>query len=295
VLRLTRIPTLYLYLACIGIWGSTWLAITWQLGPVAPEASVGYRFLLASALLFGLCLVFRLPLRFSPRQHLALALQGALMYSISYLFVYHAEARLVSGLVAMGYSLSPLLNLVAVRAVYGTPMSARIALGGLLGVAGIALVFSPGLAAFAAQPDMARGAGLTAAAVIASTLGNVVATRNRERGLPVWQALAWGMLYGGACSLVVALSVGEALALALTPGYLASLLYLSVLGSVLAFACYLTLLERMGAARAAYIGVMVPVVALVLSAAFEGLRWETATWVGVGLSIAGNAVILRAR
>jgi drug/metabolite transporter (DMT)-like permease len=122
-----------------------------------------------------------------------------------------------------------------------------------------------------------------------------VATRNRERGLPVWQALAWGMLYGGACSLVVALSVGEALALALTPGYLASLLYLSVLGSVLAFACYLTLLERMGAARAAYIGVMVPVVALVLSAAFEGLRWETATWVGVGLSIAGNAVILRAR
>ena len=72
-----------------------------------------------------------------------------------------------------------------------------------------------------------------------------------------------------------------------------SLGYLAILGSIAAFASYLTLLKRIGAARAGYIGVMVPIVALLLSAAFEGFRFHALTWLGIGVSVAGNVLILR--
>jgi drug/metabolite transporter (DMT)-like permease len=283
---------LVLYLACIAIWGSTWLAITFQLGRVPPAVSVLYRFALAALLLFAYCRVRGLALRFSLRQHAALAAQGALMYSIGYVFVYYAETHVVSGLVSMGFSLSPFLNMLAVRVFLGTPMSARVALGGTLGALGVGLVFWAQVRALGADQASLAGIGFTAAAVAAHTLATVVATRNTRIGVPIWQALAWGMLYGTVCSLGIVLLVGQPLLFEPTASYAASLLYLAVLGSVVAFACYLRLLETIGAARAGYIGVMVPIVALVLSAAFEGFRWQTSTLLGVALSLAGNLLVL---
>src|SRR6478672_9127530 len=164
-----------LFLACIAIWGSTWLAITFQLGRVAPEASVFYRFLLASALLFAYCGVRRLPLRFDARQHAWLALQGILMFSVSYIFVYYAEQNVVSGLVAVGYSASPLLGMLGMRAFFGTPMTRVLAIGSVLGIVGIALVFWPEFGKLEASHDVAMGAIYTAGAVIVSTFGSLVA------------------------------------------------------------------------------------------------------------------------
>ena len=116
---------LQLFIAAVAIWGSTWLAITFQLGKVAAEASVFYRFLLASVLLFAFCLARRLPLRYSWREHLWIALLGVLMFSVSYIFVYYAEEHVVSGLVAVGYSASPMLGLIGMRVFFGTPMKRR--------------------------------------------------------------------------------------------------------------------------------------------------------------------------
>jgi drug/metabolite transporter (DMT)-like permease len=278
---------------CIAIWGSTWIAITFQLGTVQPAASVFYRFLLAALILFAFCRSRRLNLRFGPRQHLALVLQGALMFSLSYLCVYYAETLVVSGLVAVGFSASPLLNMLGVRMAYGTPMSWRVAFGALLGIAGIVLVFLPELGALAADSQVARGALYTVLAVVTSAAGSVIATRNPTRAVPVWQAMAFAMLYGSVCSLLVALGSGQPLGFDGSPRYVGSLLYLAVLGSVIAFAGYLTLLERIGAARAGYIGVMVPIVALLISYLFEGFAWRPATWAGIALSVSGNVVILR--
>ena len=75
--------------------------------------------------------------------------------------------------------------------------------------------------------------------------------------------------------------------------YVLSLLYLTIFGSIIAFGAYLTLLTRVGAARAGYTGVMIPIVALVVSAAFEGFQWHPLTWLGIAVSVAGNGVILR--
>lgn len=288
-----ELSNLQLFAACVAIWGSTWLAITFQLGKVEPEASVTYRFLLASLLIFAYCAARRLPLRFSARDHLWLALLGISMFSVSYIFVYYAEQHIVSGLVAVGYSASPLLGMLGLRLFFGTPMARRIAVGSILGIVGIALVFWPEFGKFQAGGSPALGALFTALAVIVSTLGSMVAHRNHDANVPVWQGMAWGMLYGAIFSALWTLAAGKPFAFEATLSYVLSLLYLVVLGSILAFAGYLTLLGRIGAARSGYIGVMVPIVALVISAAFEGFSWHALTWVGIAVSVAGNVIVLR--
>ena len=284
---------LQLFIAAVTIWGSTWLAITFQLGRVAPEASVFYRFLLASLLLFGYCLARRLPLRYSWREHLWIALFGLLMFSVSYIFVYYAEEHVVSGLVAVGYSASPMLGLIGMRVFFGTPMTRLLILGSILGMVGIALVFWPEFARLQGDRDTALGALYTIIAVVVSAFGAIVAQRNQRANLPLWQGMAWGMLYGALFSLAVTLVAGKKLEFEPTVPYVLSLLYLAVLGSVLAFAAYLTLLKRVGAARAGYIGVMVPIVALVISALFEKFQWHALTWLGIAVSVAGNVIVLR--
>jgi drug/metabolite transporter (DMT)-like permease len=287
------LTNLQLFVACVAIWGSTWLAITYQLGRVAAEASIFYRFLLASALLFAFCAVRRLPLRYPRREHLWLALLGITMFGASYIFVYYAEELVVSGLVAVGYSASPLLGMIGQRLCFGTPMTARMAAGSLLGIAGIALVFWPEFAQLGVGTKVAPGAFYTVLAVVVSTVGSLIAYRNHDAKLPVWQSMAWGMLYGALFSLAVMLATGQSLGFQATLPYIASLLYLTVLGSIVAFACYLTLLNRIGAARSGYIGVMVPIVALVISSFFEGFRWHVLTFVGIAISVAGNVLVLR--
>jgi drug/metabolite transporter (DMT)-like permease len=287
------LSNLQLFIAAVAIWGSTWLAITFQLGKVPPEASVFYRFLLASVILFAYCLARRLPLRYTLREHLWIALLGVLMFSVSYIFVYYAEQHVVSGLVAVGYSASPMLGLIGMRIFFGTPMTRLLVLGAILGMVGIALVFWPEFAKLQGDRDTALGALHTIIAVVVSAFGAIVAQRNQRAGLPLWQSMAWGMLYGSLFSLAVTLAMGQRLEFEATMPYVLSLLYLAVLGSILAFAAYLTLLQRVGAGRAGYIGVMVPIVALMVSAVFEKFQWHALTWAGIAVSVAGNVIVLR--
>jgi drug/metabolite transporter (DMT)-like permease len=131
--------------------------------------------------------------------------------------------------------------------------------------------------------------------VLIATVGSLAAYRNSRAGLPLWQGMAWGMLYGALSALLMGLLAGKALAFEATWVYVLSLAYLAVLGSIVAFASFLTLLKRVGAARAGYIGVMVPIAALLISAAFEGFRFHALTWAGIALSVGGNVLMLRGR
>lgn len=286
---------LRLFVACVAIWGTTWLAIKYQLGRVAPEASVSYRFLTASILIACYCRFRRLSLAFTAQQHLWIAIFGVLMFGVSYVCVYHAEQHVVSGLVAVGYSASPLLGALGMRLFFGTAISRRVAVGSMMGIVGIVLVFWPEFAKLRGDGDTAIGAALTVAAVLLSAFGTLTAHRNNQSGLPLWQTMSWGMFYGSMFALATALVMGKPLEFELTPGYVLSLLYLAILGSVIAFAAYLTLVKNVGTARASYTGVMIPIVALVVSAAFEGFHWHPLTWVGIAISVAGNVIILRRR
>ena len=284
--------SLQLFVACVSIWGTTWLAITFQLGRVPPEASVAYRFLLAAVLMFAYCRARGLTLRLPARTHAWIALQGVFMFGASYVLVYYAEQRLASGLVAVGYSASPLLGMVGQRVFLGTPMTARVAIGSLLGICGIALVFAPEIALTGAAAPSMLGIVCTMLAVICSMFGSVTAHRNQDAGIPLWQTMAFGMLYGAAFSAALNLALGQPFAFEATVAYVASLAYLAVCGSILAFAAFLTLIGQIGAARASYVGVMTPVIALTVSAAFEGFDWQPLTWAGMAVSLAGNVLIL---
>jgi len=286
---------LNLYLVSIGIWGSTWLAIKFQLGVVPPAVSVAWRFGLAALILMGYARFRRLSLRFDARTHLWLALQGLLLFGANYVLTYMAELNLSSGLVAVIFSLMMFFNIAGMRLLFHSPPRGRSVLGALLGIAGVTLLFWPDLSRFSVAGTALQGLIWALVATLIASLGNMTATRNQRAGLPVFAQNAWAMLYGALLVLGYALLTGERLAFETTFAYVCSLLYLALFGSVLAFGAYLTLLGRIGAGRAGYTAVAIPVVALTLSTIFEGLQWQGIMGVGVLLCLAGNLLVLGGR
>jgi drug/metabolite transporter (DMT)-like permease len=290
---MSGIRSWHLFAVCVLVWGTTWHAITYQIGHTAPEVGVALRFALAGVTVLVLCLVRRLPLRFSWRDHALLALQGVFLYGVSYVCVYHAERHLPSGLVAVGYSASPLIAGLGAQALFGVKVSHRFVWGGVLGLAGVALMFWPEFGKAAAGSSTALGALLTLASVLLSGVGSLAASRNRAQGLPFWPALSFGMLYGAAAAALVALLQGESFALPAVASWWFALLYLALAGSVLTFACFLTLQDRLGPGPTGSIGVMTPLLALVVSMAFEGFRPDLLTAIGAAMAVGGNALMLR--
>ena len=281
-----------LYLITVFIWGSTWLAIKYQLGVVSPELSVAYRFGLAAVILIIFSLVRRLPLRFNIKSHGFFALQGLLLFSLNYILVYLAEGYLTSGLVAIIFSLIIVFNVLFGTIFLGNPIRKQVMVGAVLGLAGLALVFWPELSVLSISSQKIVGMILALIATVSASLGNVVSARNQKHELPVVQTNAYGMLYGALFMLVLAVIRGAQLEFDTSPSYILSLFYLAIFGSVIAFGSYLTLLGRIGLDRAAYVTVLFPVIALVLSTIFEDLVWGLPQLVGVVLILLGNAVVL---
>jgi drug/metabolite transporter (DMT)-like permease len=287
--------SLWLYTVAVLIWGSTWLVIKFQLGVVSPLVSVAWRFALASLMLLAYCALRRRPLRFSVRDHLWIALQGALLFGVNYAGVYLSEQYLTSGLVAVLFSIVVFMNALGMRLFFSQPLRPASIIAAIVGVAGVALVFWPEMLRFSNSGDQYRGVALAVGATAVASLGNMVATRIHQRQLPVLQINAWSMLYGALFVAVIALAGGQRFAFDFSWPYIASLTYLSLFGSAVAFGAYLTLMRRIGADRASYTAVAIPVVALLLSTAFEHLRWQAETFVGVALCLAGNVLMLRRR
>ena len=286
--------TLQLYLVTTLIWGATWLAITFQLGVVAPEVSVVWRFGLSALIIFAYAQWKGLPLRFSVRDHLWMAVQGFFMFGSSYVFVYLSEQHIASGLVAVVFSIIVFWNIIGMRLFFATPIDAMGLFAALLGVAGVILVFWPEIGAgFSTASDAALGFSLALAGTVAASLGNMASVRNQRQALPILPLIGWSMLYGTIVIAAYAALSGAPFTFEWSFSYVSSLLFLAVFGSVLAFAAYLTLMERIGPERAGYIGVAVPIVALFLSTLFEDLRWQASMAAGVLLCVVGNVLILR--
>jgi drug/metabolite transporter (DMT)-like permease len=283
-----------LFLTATVIWGSTWLAIKYQLGVVAPEVSVVYRFAVAGLLLIAYCLATGHPLRYSPRDHVFLALQGVLLFGLNYVAIYVAEQFVASGLVAVVFSTIVFMNPLGIRIVFGSPpVTARILIAAALGVAGIALLFLPDLVLATRGGDAALGVAFGLGGTVIASAGNLAAFRNQRAGIPIVQGNAWGMLYGAAVAAGIALAQGVPFTFDARPAYVLSLAYLVIAGSIAAFGAYLTLLKKVGAGPASFVGVATPVVALALSTLFEDYRWSATAAAGVVLAVAGNVLAMR--
>jgi len=276
------------------IWGSTWLGIKYQLGVVAPEVSVAYRFALAAVIVAIWCLATGRSLSFSPSQHVFIALQGVLLFGLNYVGVYWAEQYATSGLVAVLFSTIVFMNPIGARIAFGTPLAMRTFIAAIVGVAGVTLMFLPEIAAARRGSDAALGIVIGIVATAIASCGNIVAVRNQRAGIEVFSGIAWGMGYGAATAALAALAHGAAWNFDPSPAYVLSLIYLAIFGSIGAFGAYLTLLKQVGPGPAAYVGVATPVVALALSTLFEGYRWTWVAAAGVVLAVCGNWLALRA-
>ena len=282
-----------LFAIATAIWGSTWLAIKFQLGVVPPQASVTYRFALAALLLALWCIVRGRSLAFPARTHGWMAAQGATFFGLNYVAVYVAERYVASGLVAVVFSTIVFMTPIGTRLAFGTPITLRVATGATLGVAGVALLFLPEIRAAGQGGDAARGIAYALGGTLVATLGNLVSMRLQQDNVPVAAGTAWGMAYGALGVAAMVTLTGTAWTFDPRLPYVASLVYLAMLGSIAAFGAYFLLLKKVGAGPASFVGVSTPVVAMLLSTLFEGYSWTWTAGVGVLLAVVGNLIALR--
>ena len=283
----------FLYVVTVLVWGTTWIAIEFQLGTVAPEVSIFYRYLLAAGLLFSWCRYRGLKLQFSSRAHGNFLMLGVLLFSLNYVAAYYALLYVTSAMTAIAFSMMVWMNIVNARIFFGTRAGWRVIGGSVLGIIGIAVLFLPQVEQFTFSDMTLYGAGVAVLGAFLASLGSMVSQASQKDGLPVIQSNAWGMFYGSMLTGAVAIWQGQAFHFDTSPEYVISLLYLAVFGSIIAFGSYLTLVGRIGAHKAGYAMVMYPVVALCLSVLFEGLELSKAIVAGVTLVLAGNLFILR--
>jgi drug/metabolite transporter (DMT)-like permease len=287
--------TVGIYVATILLWGSSWIALHWQLGVVAPEVSILWRFVIAASLMTLWAVLNGETLRFRREDHLQFAALGLTLFSTNFLCFYYGGLSIPSGLLAVVFSLASIVNLVLGRVLFGQAVRPRAAVAGLLGVSGVALMFAPELVGHSFDTAALLGLGLALLGTVSFCLGNLLSARAQQRGIPVVAGTAWGMIYGMGFLALFVLLRGAPITIEWTPRYILSLLWLGAAASVVGFVCYLTLVGRIGASRAGYATVLFPVVALAMSTVFEGYHWTGPALAGLALVVSGNVLILSGR
>jgi len=282
-----------LYIITVLVWGSTWIAIKYQLGSVDPIVSVIYRFGLAAGLLILFCKIRGLSLKFSVKEHFFMAFLGVFLFSLNYWLVYLAEVYLTSGLVAVMFSSIVFFNIANGAIFLGTPLERKMMIGALVGILGIIFIFMPEIQSFHLADKGVVGLVLGFSSVLLASFGNIMSARNTKNNIPVIQANAIGMGYGTLVLVVIALFLGKEFSFSFSIPYIGSLVFLSVFGSIIAFGSYLTLVGSIGADKASYAIMVVPIVALIISSFAEGYIWNFYGIVGLVLVLGGNFLALR--
>jgi len=288
-----KLPNTILFLIPTLIWGSTWYIIKFQIGDTDPLFSVGYRFALAGIILLLYARITKLNLSYSVRKHFFIALQGACLFGLNYWLVYMAEEHLTSGLVAVIFSGLIFMNVFLNSLFLKAPIRRNVVLGGSIGIAGIFLIFKDELQAFKLSDSNFVAFLMTLASVTLASAGNILSAYNQKQKVPVIQTNAFGMLYGSALVISIALLSGKSFSIDLNFSYITSLLYLTIFGSIIAFSTYLSLLGRIGPDKSGYISMVMPVIALFISTFLEGYQWTFYGIAGLLLILGGIYMALQ--
>ncbi|SDV04147.1 DMT family transporter [Pseudomonas mucidolens] len=284
---------LSLYLLTVLIWGTTWIALKWQLGVVAIEASIVYRFALAALVLFVLLVLSRKLQVMNRRGHLICLAQGLCLFCVNFMCFLTASQWIPSGLVAVVFSTATLWNALNARLFLGQKVARNVLMGGGLGLSGLGLLFWPELAGHTTSPHTWLGLGLALVGTMCFSAGNLLSSLQQKAGLKPLTTNAWGMAYGASMLALYCVVQGIPFDMEWNSRYIGSLLYLVIPGSVIGFTAYLTLVGRMGPERAAYCTVLFPVVALNVSALVEGYQWTAPALAGLVLVMLGNVLVFR--
>lgn len=283
---------LLLYSMVVFGWSTSWLPLKWQLGVVAPEVSLLWRFVIAATVMFVISIYLRQSLLFNWRTHLRLALLGLCIFSTNFAFFYHGGKGVASGLLAVVFSSASLVNVLMI-AVLGRsrPRIAHL-LAAMVGLTGVVCLFWPEL-------QLSNTALTSLALCLIGTLffctGNMVSAACQKRGIPIFASASWGMLYGACYLALFSFISNHDFIIEPTAKYVLGLVWLALVSSVMTFAAYLSLIGRIGPSRAGYATVIFPVFALLISTVFESYTWSSLAFIGLGLVIFGNVIMLRAR
>ncbi len=278
------------------IWGSTWFVIRDQLGVVPPTWSVAYRFLIGSAAMFAWALMTRAPMNIGREGQIFAALFGLAQFVLNFNFIYRAEDHITSGLVAVVFALLIVPNAVLAAIFLKQPLSRRFLAGSAVAVVGVALLIVQ-----EARRDGATAAAtwlgvtLTLLGMMSASVANIMQGTQRARALPMASVLAWGMLWGGLMNVAIALPTVGAPVFEPRPVYWLGVAYLGVAASAVAFTCYFGVIRAIGPARAAYSGVLTPILAMLLSTLFEHYRWTLLAGAGGAVAMAGLLIALSAK
>ncbi|WP_010297490.1 DMT family transporter [Candidatus Odyssella thessalonicensis] len=285
---------IFTFLTTSLIWGTTWLAIKFQLGKVHPLWSVCYRFALAGIILLLYCYLRGLNLNYSLRDHKWIALQALFLFSLNYFFYYCGTDYFVSGIVAVIFASVSILNIFNARIFLKTPLSKSAILGAVIGMAGLMRIFHNEIYRLMDQElqTIITGLGICLLGTALASLGQIIATANMRRSLPYLQINAIGMSYGALYTGIGALVLGEWPTFDFTPKYIGSLLYLSIVGTVIAFGLYMKLVHNIGPGKASYANILIPVIALTVSSYFEDFSWSVEMIYGVIMVVLGNVVVM---
>ena len=282
-----------LYTVSVLAWGFSWIAMHYQVGQVAPEVSVVWRFAIAAPLMLVIAWLRGERLWFPLADHRYFLGLGAAIFSTNFVLFYYAAQHVASGLLSIVFSLASIGNVLLGAVIFRARIERRVVIGSALGVAGVAAMFYPELGGLSFDAAALIGLLLSLAGTLSFCLGNMLSFAAQRRRLPIFASTAWGMVYGASFVALFAAVRGQTFALEWSATYLGGLFYLSLIGSVIAFGVYFTLLGRIGAARAGYTTVMYPVVALAVSTFAEGYTWSMLSALGLAAVLVGNVLVLR--
>lgn len=280
-----------LYSLVVLIWGTTWIAIFLQQGPVAAPVSIFWRFAVASATIMMVLLALGRLRKMMLRDHLFCMVQGCCVFCFNFWCFYTAAAYINTGLESVIFSMAVLYNAINSFIFFGQRPPARFGFAAVLGMLGIITLFWDDLLASGWSKELLLGIGLSALGTYGFSLGNMISLRHQRNGLETMTTNAWAMTYGTLVMGAIALIRGDNFAPEWTVSYMGALLYLAIFGSVIAFGAYFTLVGRIGAGKAAYSTLLFPLVALSISTVYEGYVWHVNGIAGIVLILTGNMVM----
>lgn len=285
--------TIFLFIATLLCWGPTWYVIKFQLGTVDPMVSVFYRFFLASLIILLACVIKKLPLKFSLKEHFYIAVLGILLFNVNYVIFYLSTQYLISGFVALCFSSILFMNVINNIIFHKNLPNIKTILGGAIGTMGLIFIFFDEISNFTFSNMTSYGIFLGIIATYFASLGNLVSAHTSKINLPVVPVTGYGMLYGSISLLVFLLITKTPFNFEYSLKYNLSLVYLSVFGSVFGFSLYLSLIKKIGSNDAAYVAIIMPLIALLVSTLFEELMWNVNLVIGAIMIIFGNILILK--
>lgn len=285
--------TIFLFIATLLCWGPTWYIIKFQLGTVDPMVSVFYRFFLASFIILLFCIYKKINLRFSIKEHFFIAVLGIFLFNINYVIFYLSTQYLISGFVALCFSSILFMNVINNIIFHRSSPNIVTLIGGTIGTLGLIIIFYDEIITFEFSSGTSYGIFLGIIATYFASLGNLISAHTSKIKLEVIPVTGLGMFYGSISLVIYLILMGNSFSFELSNQYIFSLIYLSIFGSVFGFSLYLTLIKKLGSNDAAYVAIIMPLVALVVSTFFEGLVWDLSLVLGAIMIVLGNIIILK--